>query len=79
MPQFCILFYANYTTLATQKGGPWPNGPPLKTPLALLYCKRPKIAVSMNNDAKWESFNGRGHALSRWESFIATTKFKQRK
>ena len=30
MPQFCILFYANYTILATQRGGPWPNGPPPK-------------------------------------------------
>ena len=28
MPQFCILFYANYTILATQRGGPWPNAPP---------------------------------------------------
>ena len=26
MPQFCILFYANYTILAVQKGGQWPNG-----------------------------------------------------
>ena len=32
MPQFCILFYANYTILATQRGGPWPNAP-LYTPL----------------------------------------------
>ena len=27
MPQFCILFYSNYTILATQRGGPWPNAP----------------------------------------------------
>ena len=28
-PKLCILFYANYTILATQRGGrPWPNGPP---------------------------------------------------
>ena len=27
MSQFCILFYANYTILATQRGGPWPNVP----------------------------------------------------
>ena len=33
MPQFCILFNANYTILATQRGGAWPNGPPLNTPL----------------------------------------------
>ena len=34
MPQFCILFYANYTILATQRG----HGtmPPLNTPLLLL-------------------------------------------
>ena len=30
MPQFCTLFYANYTILATQRGGPWPNAPPPK-------------------------------------------------
>ena len=34
MPRFCILLYANYTLLATQKGGPWPNSPPpLNTPM----------------------------------------------
>ena len=27
MPRFCLLFYANYTILATQRGG---NGPPPK-------------------------------------------------
>ena len=32
MPQFCILFCANYTILAIQKGGPWPNGPPKYAP-----------------------------------------------
>ena len=36
MPQFCILFFANYTILATQRGGPWPNAlPPQNTPLVL--------------------------------------------
>ena len=28
MLQFCILFYANYTILATQRGEPWHNAPP---------------------------------------------------
>ena len=32
MPQFCILFHANYTILATQRGGPWHQAP-LNTPL----------------------------------------------
>ena len=32
MPQFCILFYANYTTLATQKGGHGPMPPPKYAP-----------------------------------------------
>ena len=32
MLQFCILFYANYTILATQRGGPWPNTPPKYAP-----------------------------------------------
>ena len=32
MPRFCILFYANYTILATQREA-WPNAP-LNTPLA---------------------------------------------
>ena len=31
-PQFCLLFYANYTILATQRGGRWPNAR-LNTPL----------------------------------------------
>ena len=35
MPQFCILFYANYTILVTQRGGPWPNDPPLNAEVAL--------------------------------------------
>ena len=32
MPQFSVLFYANYTILATQRGGMAPC-PPLNTPL----------------------------------------------
>ena len=28
MPQFCILFYANYTLLTSQRGGPWHHAPP---------------------------------------------------
>ena len=35
MPQFCILFYADYTILATQTGA-WPNGPLLNTPLGAI-------------------------------------------
>ena len=31
IPQFCILIYANYTILATQRG-PWPNGLPKDAP-----------------------------------------------
>ena len=30
MPQFCILFYANYTILATQRGSHGPMSPPPK-------------------------------------------------
>ena len=33
MPQFCILFYANNTILATQEGGAWHYAPSLNTPL----------------------------------------------
>ena len=36
MPQFCILFLANYTILATQRGGGHgPMLPPQNTPLVL--------------------------------------------
>ena len=44
MPQFCILFYANYTILATQRGG---HGqmPPLNTPL--LRCLTTSIGTDM--------------------------------
>ena len=31
MPQFYMLFYANYAVLATQRGGPWHHAPPLNT------------------------------------------------
>ena len=30
MPQFCILFYANYTILSTQRGGTMAQWPPPK-------------------------------------------------
>ena len=33
----------------------------------------------MYNDAKWESFIGRGHGTFQMGSFIGSTKFKQRK
>ena len=32
MPQFCILFYANYTILANQRGGHGPMAPPKYAP-----------------------------------------------
>ena len=32
MPQFCILFYANYTILTTQRGWPWHHVPPKYAP-----------------------------------------------
>ena len=51
MPQFCILFYANYTILATQKGG---HGtmPPLKYAPAyrdseIRMLSEKHVAVSM--------------------------------
>ena len=36
MLQCCILFYANYTILATQSGGHGPMAPPLNTPLDII-------------------------------------------
>ena len=30
---FAYYYRSNYTILMTQRGGPWPNGPPLNTPL----------------------------------------------
>ena len=80
MPQFCILFYANYTTLATQNGGPWPNGPPPNYALGFGILQTAK-----NRSFECIMMQNGNHllvgdmALSRWESFIATTKFKQRK
>ena len=32
MPEFCILFYAKYTILATQRGGHGPMAPPKHAP-----------------------------------------------
>ena len=32
MPKFCILFYANYTTLTTQREWPWHHVPPKYAP-----------------------------------------------
>ena len=40
MPQFCILFFANYTILATQKGG------------AMAQCSPPKHAPGTIGVAK---------------------------
>ena len=39
MPQFCILFYSNYTILATQRGGHGTMAPPLNTPLTNLVYR----------------------------------------
>ena len=36
MPQFYVLFYANYTVLASQRGGHGTIDPPLNTPLLLF-------------------------------------------
>ena len=46
MPQFCKLFYANYTILATQRGGPWLNAP-LNTPLILSQIFRGMRATTL--------------------------------
>ena len=40
MPQFCILFYANYTILATQRGA-MAQCPPLNTPLYGMEDQKP--------------------------------------
>ena len=39
MPQFCILFYAKYTILATQRG--MAQCPPLNTPLGGRLLRSP--------------------------------------
>ena len=36
MPQFCIVFYANYTILVTQRGA-MAQCPPLYTPLRIRF------------------------------------------
>ena len=43
--QLCILFYANYTILATQRGGHGAMSPPLNTPL----CQRKLAFVCADN------------------------------
>ena len=53
MPQFCILFYANYTILATQRRGPWPNGPsPKYAPSPVLPFLRVEGRVVWGADPK---------------------------
>ena len=80
MPQFCIFFYANYTTLATQKGRAMAQWLPPKNALGFGILQTAKnrsfecIMMQTGNHLLV-----RDMALSRWESFIATTKFKQRK
>ena len=57
MPQFCILFFANYTILATQRGGPWPNAPPPKkhAPATAYQCERHKKKISFyNSQTYWK-------------------------
>ena len=41
MPQFCILLYANYTILATQRGGMAQCPPPYIRPCLQLKCLGP--------------------------------------
>ena len=56
MSQFCILFYANYTILATKgEMGAWPNAPPLNTPLITSITK---IQVCINTNASRSSPRG---------------------
>ena len=52
MPQFRILFYANYTILMTQKGCHGQMGP-LNTPLALnVFCTLPVREVVVASEAE---------------------------
>ena len=80
MLQFCIFFYANYTTLATQKGRDMAQWPSPKNALGFGILQTAK-----NRSFECIMMQNGNHllvgdmALSRWESFIATTKFKQRK
>ena len=49
MLQFCIPIYANYTILATQKGGHDTMPPPLNTPLPIgtqkLGCRQKSMLL----------------------------------
>ena len=49
MPQFCMLFYANYTILATQRGGhgtmPPPKYAPATTHPTILHNKNVGLIV----------------------------------
>ena len=45
MPQFRILFYANYTILVTQRGGMVPCPFPLNTPLEVAISSIENIVV----------------------------------
>ena len=47
MPQFCILFYANYTSYRSKGGGAWPNTPP-NTPLNVMQ----QVTFSIQASAK---------------------------
>ena len=47
MPQFYVLFYANYTILTTQRGGMVPS-PPKYAPVhrrAALACNRSQLCI----------------------------------
>ena len=49
MPQFCVVFYANYAILATQRGGPWPNGLPPKYAPGYVKMTRGKEVLKVAN------------------------------
>ena len=68
MPQFCMLFHANYTILATQRGGPWP---PLNTPLAEAcneFAGPTSASLRPGNTAPFEEM------LQRWRA-VGNTAF----
>ena len=56
MQQFYILFYANYTILATQRGGPWPNGPPKYAPERAIKYKGVIIWNNIPSDVTKNTF-----------------------
>ena len=59
MPQFYMLFYANYTILATQREGAMAPWPPLNTPLSVSFVYFNQLAVCTL--VRW--YNGRSEFL----------------